>query len=228
MSGMNFRPVNPDPSLPNRCTLYLATMGGGKSQALQQNPAIPKKGARVILWDHAGDHEGLHYTTRRGFVRALRAGIEGGKGFRVAYAGPASVEDFEWWVSVVWRVLDGKYSTYVIVEELAEICPSSGRATPNAAIMLNQGRKFGLHFHGTSQRPQEVAKTYYTNCPVKYIGQQLGIDMQRKMAREIGLRPEQIAALQQLQFYRHDGTANAAELVTLKYKKPARVRWPEH
>lgn len=228
-SPMRFRPPNPNPSLPNLCTLYLACMGGGKSQAVYQNPDIPARGARVVLWDQSGDHPGLHYVSKHKFVHALQKGIEGGKGFRVAYAGPASVEDYEWWISVLWRVLDGRYLTYAIAEELAEVCPSAGRATPNAGILLNQGRKYGLRFHGTSQRPQEVAKTYYTNCPIKFVGQQLGIDMQTKMAREIGLQRADIAALDQLQFYRHDGTAARPELLKLKYKaKPAgAVRWPD-
>lgn len=200
-------------------------MGGGKSQALQQNPDIPKKGARVILWDHAGDHAGLHVTSRKQFVQALRFALKRGGGFRIAWAGASDVDTFEWFCGVVWRVLDGRYDTFLIVEELAAVCPSAGRATPNAGLLLNQGRKFGLTFHGTSQRPQEVAKTFYVNCPVKYIGQQMGFDMQRKMSREIGLQPSDIASLNPLEFFRHDGTAAKAERLKLKYKKPAGVKW---
>lgn len=224
---MRFRPANPNPALPPGHTLYLATTGGGKSQAVRQNPVIPKAGARVILWDHAGDHPGLHYHERRNFLRALATGLRSGGGFRVAYAGDQSVDAFEWFCEVVWSVLDGDRMTYVIAEELSAVCPHAGKAADNAAQLMNQGRKFGLQFHGTSQKPQEVSKTYFDQCSVKFVGQQKGLAMCRKMAAEIGVTPADIQALQPLQFYRDDGRAQAPELLTLSYRKPAGVVWKD-
>lgn len=224
---MRFQPVNPNPSLSARHTLYLATTGGGKSQAVLQNPAIPwrQKTARIVMWDQAGDYPGLHCDTRAGFIRHLRAGIAGGGGFRVAFSGPATVENFEWWCEVVWSILDGNHDTHIIAEELSGVCPSAGKATPNAAILLNQSRKFGGIFHGISQKPQEVAKTYYDQAALKYVGQQKGAAMRRKMAGEIGVTPDQVAALEPLQFFKDDGSAKEPDIVTLKYKKPTGVKW---
>lgn len=224
---MRFQPVNPNPALPPLHSLYLACTGGGKSQMVLQNPLIPWKTGRVILWDQAGDYPGVHCGTRAAFVKALRAGIAKGKGFRVAFSGPATIENYEWWCEVCWSVLDGNHITHMIAEELSGVCPSAGKATDNAAILLNQCRKFGGVFHGVSQKPQEVAKTYFDQCGIKYIGQQKGAAMRRRMAAEIGLTPEQIGELQPLQFYRDEGTAAAPELITLKYKsKPAgSVKW---
>lgn len=226
---MRFQPVNPDTSKPNRHTLYLATSGGGKSQALAQNPAVPRYGARVIGWDQAGDHAGLHFTSKKSFLSALRAGLNEhanrGRGFRVFYAGPADPDEFEWWCEVVWSVLDGRHDTFLLVEELSAVCRGAGKAPPNAAVLLNQGRKYGAVFHATSQKPQEVAKTYYDNCQHRFIGQQLGTDMRRKMARELGIREEEIAALEPLTFLQHDGSAKPPEVVRLSFKKPAGVIW---
>lgn len=226
---MRFQPVNPNPSLPSAHTLYLATTGGGKSQAVLQNGAIPwrRKGGRIVMWDQSGDYPGVHCSTRRGFLSALRAGIAGGTGFRVAFAGPATVENFEWWCAVVWSILDGNHLTHIIAEELSAVCPSAGKATPNAAVLLNQCRKFGGVFHGVSQKPQEVAKTYYDNAAHKMVGQQKGVAMRRKMAAEIGVTPEQIAALEPLQFYVDDGRAGEPALLKLRYKKPAGVIWKD-
>lgn len=221
---MRFRPSNPNPSLSAQHALYLATTGGGKSQALAQNPAIPKNG-RVILWDQAGDHAGLHYHEPRNFLKALKVGINRGGGFRIAFAGEQTVARWEWFCEVVWSVLDGNVMTYMIAEELSAVCPSAGKATDNAAALLNQGRKYGLAFHGTSQKPQEVAKTYFDQCSVKWIGQQKGAAMCKRMGAEIGVDASEVEQLQPLQFFRDEGRAGRPELITLRYRKPTGVRW---
>ena len=221
---MRFQPRNANTAHRNEHTLYLAASGGGKSQALAQNKAIPSKGARVILWDASGDHPGLHFEGRAKFIKALQKGISGGRGFRVAYAG-STVEDFEWWCEVCWSVLDGDHRTYLIAEELSQVCPSPAKATPCAAVLLNQSRKYGGIFHGTSQKPQEVAKTFYDQCEQKFIGRQKGEAMCKKMGREIGLQPEQIAALKELQFYHDSPKHEKPQLLTLKYKKIQGVKW---
>lgn len=222
---MAWEPKNRNLKLPNRHTLYLATSGGGKSQALGQNPEIPKAGARVILWDHAGDHPGLHYRSRVRFLTALDAANRSGGGFRIAYAGERSPEAFEWFMNVCWRMLDGNKLTYVLAEELSAVCTSTAKASPNAARFLNESRKFGGIFHGTSQKPQEVSKTYYDQCGLKFIGQQKGLAMRKRMAMEIGVAPTDIAALEQLEFYRDDGSAKDPELIRLAFKEPQGVRF---
>ena len=221
---MRFKPQNPNTAHKNRNTLYIAKSGGGKSQALAQNPAIPQTGGRVIMWDAAGDHPGLHFESRQKFIKALTKGIRSGRGFRVAYAG-SSVEEFEWWCEVCWSVLDGDYLTHLFAEELSQVSPSVAKASPNAAVLLNQLRKYGGIFHGTTQKPQEVAKTFFDQCDHKYIGVQKGEAMCKKMAREIGLQPEQIASLNDLQFYHDCPELAEPELITLKYKKIQGVKW---
>lgn len=222
---MRFQPPNPNPRWANEHTLYLGCSGSGKSQALEQNASVPKAGGNVILWDQAGDHAGFHYTSRDAFLRAVIRGVQAGRGFRIAFAGNATVENYEWWCEVVWSVLDGRRRTWAVVEELAAVCPSSGRATPNAGILLNQGRKFGLVFHGASPKPQEVAKTYYDNCNIKFIGQQNSATLRRRFAEELDLPVETIRNLEPMQFYRSTGTADAPEFLQLAYKKPQGVVW---
>jgi hypothetical protein len=222
---MRFRARNPNPSHPARHTLYLAATGGGKSQALKWNPEIPRKGARVVGWDHAGDHPGLHFYGRQSFIRALKHGIGRGGGFRIFYAGDKDPRAWEWWCEVVWAFLDGDHMTYAIGEELSAVCESTGKATPNAAVLLNEGRKYGLVFHGTSQKPQEVSKTYFDQCPIKFIGQQNSAAMCRRMSMESGATVAEIDALQPMQFFRSDGRKGGAELITVPYRAPAGVIW---
>jgi len=208
--------IQPRPSLPNKNTLYLARSGGGKSQALKQNRDIPKSGVRVILWDKSHDHKAHHYDNKKAFVRALMAGLGSGKGFRIAFSGGVGIEDFEWWCKAVWVALNGSHLTYVVVEELSEVCISVAKASPEAARLLNQGRKYGMRFHGTSQKPQEISKTYYDQCPVKYIGPQIGANV-RKFAKEIGGADSQVAGLGDLEFLVFDG--RSAIFKRFKYKK---------
>lgn len=215
---------NPNTRWPNEHTLYLAASGGGKSQALYQNPDVPKRGARVVMWDPTPDQPGLHFTSMAKFIRAYRAGIASGRGFRVGFSGNASLENYLLWCEVVWHSLDGRYRTYALVEELSAVSPHAGKAPDEAALLLNQGRKYGLVWHGTTQKPQEISKTYYTETERKWIGRQKGLDNQRKRAAEIGVTQEQIRALENLQFYYDDGTADAARLVQLKYKAVQGIR----
>ena len=130
---MRFRPKNPNPALPNRHTIYLAQSGFGKSQMLAQNPAIPRSGARVLMWDGAGDHPGLHFESKVKFLQALKKGCGSGNGFRLAFAG-SSVAEFEWWCEVCWSVLNGDQLTYLIAEELSQVSPGAAKASPNAAV----------------------------------------------------------------------------------------------
>lgn len=222
---MRVKPVNPNTAHNNGHTLYLAATGAGKSQMLNQNKAIPHKGVRTILWDPSGDHPGLHFESFGKFVQALRKALNRGGGFRIAFGGNRSVENYEAWCEVVWGVLDGNVETFAIVEELSAVCVTANKASPNAAVLLNEGRKYGLKFHGTSQKPQEISKTYYDQCEIRYVGRQKNGPMQRKMAVDIGVSPDAIRQLQNLQFYHDDGTADDPSLITIPYRPITGVRW---
>lgn len=212
--------INENTAHPNRNTLYIARSGGGKSQALGQNTEIPKSKARVILWDPNCDHRASRFDDRAQFALAVLAGINSGKGFRIAYSGTPDPDTFEWWCKVVWLALDGKHFTYAIAEELSAVCMNAGKAGPEAARLLNQGRKYGLRFHGTTQKPQEIYKTFYDQCEVFVIGQQRGGAVD-KFAKDLGIAREAIQGLQPLQFWVVDPKMNGGEptKVILKYKK---------
>ncbi len=210
--------INENPTLQNRNTLYLGRSGTGKSQALKQNAEVPETGARVVLFDPNCDHAAHRYASRSDFARALARANSSGKGFRVAYTGDASPDVHEWWCQCVLAVLDGERRTFVLDEEIASSCSRPGTADPYFRRLLNQGRKYGMRYHGTSQRPQEIPKTAYENCPVLYVGA-LKQHSARYLAREIGVSADEVAALEPLTFYRLDeNRARAAELVRLTYR----------
>ncbi len=210
--------INQNPSLNNENTLYLACSGGGKSQALKQNKQIPASKVRVLLWDPDNDHKSTRFECIEEYRKAVISGIKSGKGFRIAYSGSVTVDAFEQWCRIAWAVLDGRKMTYCIIEELADVSPSSAKATPAFGELLRRGRKYGARLHIVSQRGAEISKTVYTQCPIKFIGQQEGNDI-KNMAIHAGVSPENIKVLRPLQFYRKVSGPDGGQLVTFKYKK---------
>ncbi len=221
---MRVRPVNPNTRHKNLNTLFLGMSGTGKSQAMANH--VPRRGARVVLWDNAGDHAGIHTESKKTFIKLLRTGIRSNRGFRVAFAGN-SIDDFEWFCEVYWSILDGDYQTYMVAEELSQISPTAGKASPNGAVVLNQCRKFGGIFCGSGQKPQEISKTFFDQCEHKYIGHFRG-DNAIKMAKYLGKgsAPGQIENLKPLEFIVDNGQAGSDPVVKkLKYKPVTGVRW---
>lgn len=208
---------NPDTSLPNRNTLYLACSGGGKSQALFQNQDIPRSKARVVLWDPDEDHPARRFNTLPSFKAALAEELRRGRGFRLAYSGDADVETFEKWCQMVCMILDGGKMTYVVIEELADVSETAGKASEWFGRLLRRGRKYGARLHVTTQRGTEISKTAYTQCPIKWVGIQEGADTE-KMAKLCALSPAQIKELTPLEYWLKQA-GKEPERIKLQYKK---------
>lgn len=195
---------NPRTQLPNRNTLYLGSSGSGKSTALKFNPAIPAKGAPVLLFDPNEDHKAIRrYSNIRDWVRAVIHCDEvfrtTGRGYRLAYSGVNDLAAYLVWCKVAAQILNGRWLTYMIVEEMADVSPHAGTAPPPAKKLLNQCRKYGGVFHGTSQKPQEISKTYYENCDVRFIGRVRSMSQKKKMAEELGLTVPEFDALENIE-----------------------------
>lgn len=204
---------NPNTSLPNLNTFYAAMSGGGKSQAVKNQKLSP----RVIVWDPDEDHK---TRTRVYSITDLLAYLRnhGGKaGFSVAYSGDNSVKAFELFCGAVWAVLDGNKRTDCIIEELADVTPSSGKAGEWSGQLIRRVRKYGGVLHAVTQRPAEVPKTIYTQCAIKYIGMQEGDDLP-KMAKHAAVDPAQLAGLQPLEFIRKEN-GKEPEKVRFSFKK---------
>lgn len=214
---------NPNDALPNRHTLYLARSGGGKSQALKQNTELPHSGVRCLLWDPGKDHDyrrdkTYYFDTRAGFGRAAMAAIRSGQGFRIAYNGPRTLGVHEWWCALVMSLLDGRHLTYVVDEEVAQSCQGAGEAPPEFATLLREGRKFGLVYHATSQRPQEVSKTVYENSEVIYVGP-VATRTAKYMSEEMDVHPSVLKEQPDLTFHRLDPKAQPrVERIVHRYR----------
>ena len=123
----------------------------------------------------------------------------------------------EAWCSIIYESLNGDSLTYVIDEELSATSRSPAKADPALNLLLNQGRKFGLIYHGTIQYPQELPKTVYRACQTLFVGVQ-DIEAVRYVAKRLGVDPSKIADLKPLQFIR-SAKFEAQKTIQMKYKK---------
>lgn len=213
---------NPRPERPNKGCLYLAKPGGGKSQAMKQNPYLPKSGVRTLLIDPAHDQNlpgTVYISDRAEYARHVAKAVARGAGFRLAYDGPRSPEIAEWWFQVAWAIADGRRDTYLLIEELARICPNPGEAPYWHNLTLEEGRKYGLIYHATSQRPQSITKTAYHNVNNYLIGVQHQSNA-KTMAELADVDVNDIKSLQEMQFFtNHPWPRHQSRKLQLKYQK---------
>ncbi|WP_172806908.1 hypothetical protein [Endozoicomonas arenosclerae] len=176
----------------------------------------------MILWDSNCDHPCTRLRDWDDFVRQVARGLRSGKGFRIGYTPEdASPEEFEKFALLAWSMLDGKRPTYAIVEELADVSRHAGTAPGIVKKLMNQGRKYGLRFHGCTQRPEEIYKTFYTQVGITYYGRQKTVAQCQKFSKEIDIPFREIKALPDLCFYIDDGRTVTRK--QLKYKKAAKI-----
>lgn len=218
-------PINQSTKHKQENTLYLACSGGGKSQALYQNAAIPRRGVRAVMFDPDSDHPAKRFDSLSGFKAALIAALKQGGGFRIAYSGEADVKIFEAWCKMIWAILDGNHKTYIIIEELATVTETVTKATRFFGLLLNRGRKYGAKIHMTTQRGTEICKTAYIQSKYKYVGVQEGNDI-KKMADLCAISQERIRQLSELEYWFKQAGPHEPLLIKLDYIEPIHQRQP--
>lgn len=211
-------------SRPNRNTLYIALSGGGKSQALLQNAEMPGRGARVLLFDPNEDHPWCSRFDDLGkFKRAAKAACQqwykAKRGFRVAYTGPQSPKIHAQWCKFILTLLDGRFETWIIDEELSgSYGNTAAKAEYSHAVLMNQARKYGGIYHGTTQKPAEIPKTVYDQCAVWWIGQ-VGVSTAKRVAEEMFINYQLLIDQPELHFYIKDRKKYGREAV------PTQLNW---
>src|SRR5680860_1696967 len=141
---------------------------------------------------------------RQEFRKAVIAGVKSGKGFRLAWVGNQDMDEFEWWCDIVWHCLDGNVPLYFLIEELAAVQNSTGKASKNFGNLCNQSRKYNGIMHWSSQKPAEVSKTVLDQTENFYIGNPgkfCSPERAKILARVAECTPEELFALQDLTFY---------------------------
>ena len=156
-------------NLPNRHHQIIGTSGCGKSSWLRQNDDI-KKADIVIVWDPDEDHGGVLCKTRSQFDKALMAGLKVKKNVRIRYSvDQPTEEEFQWFCSRIWLVIDGRIKTAAVIEEIADVT-RVGAAFESWGQLLRKGRKYNLQLFVVSQRFAECDKTTKSQCLHKWVG----------------------------------------------------------
>lgn len=197
---------NPDTRLPNRHRLVLGATGAGKSQLIRA--LVPERGARVLGWDTDEDHQGHHFETRAAYARAVARALESGQPFRLMWAGANDLKTFEWWCALVFAALDGSKATEIIIEELADVSPSAGKASPKFGELIRRARKYNGRLTLATQRGTEISKTVYTQAAEFWIGRQEATDVAR-MSRLAAVTEGRLNAVKPLEYIRKNGPDTA-------------------
>lgn len=221
---------NKNTSRPNNNTLYIARSGGGKSQALIQNATIPHSGARVLLYDPNEDHPWcIRFDSidafKKAALSACKQWYKNKRGFRLAYVGEQTTQTHEQWCEFVCSILDGSHETYCIDEEISLSCESIARAAFWHRMLMNQGRKFGGIYHGTTQRPQEIPKTVFEQCEKWWVGG-VSKSLAKRLSDEMNVNANDLMNQQPLSFYVKDQKTFGftAKHTQLSYKNPDTVK----
>ncbi|PCJ42092.1 MAG: hypothetical protein COA71_05735 [SAR86 cluster bacterium] len=158
---------------------------------------IPKKGARVLVFDPNKDHGGVQFTDRSKYARALAVANRSGRGFRLSFVG-SGVDTFEWWCKCVLLVLDGSKTTYILCDEYSAQSPTSGLINPKAfpahAALWLQSRKYGGVIRAASHRPQNISKDALENAANIYVGG-MGSRARKSVNAETDIPVDDIKAL---------------------------------
>ena len=210
--------VNEDTSKHNRHVCVTAATGGGKSQCMYD--VVPAKGVRAVFWDVDRDHNCIHLRDKKQFVAAVNKAHKSGKPFRIGWCGDDDQDTFIWWCKVVWALLDGRYDTYVVVEEAADLDLGAGKPPLEFGRIIRRGRKYGAILVTCTQRCQEIPKGLLTQSAVLYIGPQAAHDA-RYLSKIAPVDPDILPRLDPLNFYRVEKGEASKVKITYKPKPKA-------
>ncbi len=107
-------------------------------------------------------------------------------------------------------------SCAVVVDELAEVTTPS-YAPPGWRKVCNKGRKRGLIVYGMSQYPAQVDKAFWGACTTIFTGRLITPAHAKAMSCQIGVAPDEIRALADLEYIEMDVRTGQISRGTGKY-----------
>ena len=167
--------INPNESHKNRHSLFMGMSGSGKTYYLGRHPWLKGSGKRLIVWDPYESHKVHYRKSLKDCGRQLAAAVRSKKGFKIGLSVNPTKNNYEAFCQMVWAALDGKKETFIIVEELADVT-GSGKGQGAWGQLVRVGRKYGAIIMPTTQRPQDIDKTLFTQSSRIWCGLVSGYD----------------------------------------------------
>lgn len=194
-------PGNADTSLPNRHVLYVGTSGSGKSSAVKATLAAGRP-SRLVLWDPESEYPaGVRLRTVAKLACALGSATASGKQYSISLGARPCVEGFERFCRAVWAVACSTRPMTVVIEELADVTRSAGKASPAWGELIRRGRKYGVTILAVTQSPTEISKTVYRNVGAKWVGMCETEAERMRMAAELDISRSKMAVMSPLEYY---------------------------
>lgn len=168
--------------------------GSGKSHYVKTCLAADRPD-RLLVFDPEGEYGGLaHQVDQLRDVLPCIAHKRFAVAFTPAPTPQQAADQFDVFCRIAWDCAQRYGAVTLAADELQQVTTPS-RAPPWWAACVRRGRKHGLTVYAAAQRPAEIDKTIYSNATVIRTGGLLYPDDQATIARAIGVRPDEVAAL---------------------------------
>lgn len=211
-------PDKPNESLSNNHTIFVASSGGGKTQAMVQKIKQIKGKKRLICWDTHASFKGKKLKNIIELVEELIKNYDNDD-FCICYQGKGGEQNFKKFTDMIWEFARGDKITHVVVDELADCTESIGKDRTGFGNLLRGGRKFGLVVYSTAVSVAEIPNTVWRESRTKYIGQQDNMsDIKRCADALIGVDQKDIKSLKPLEFL-IKSSDNKVSKEVINYKK---------
>ena len=191
-----------------KIVMVAGSSGSGKSAWVKQQV---RRATRLIVWD-VDDEYTAERCERIRDLRELAERLKTRKTGRFAYV-PHDPKDFGAWA----RLAFAWGECAVVAEELADVT-SPAKAPPGWGELVRRGRKRGVILYAVTQRPSESDKTALGNASEIHVGRLARAADRRYMAAELDIAPEEIAALNNLEYIHKDMAANTVKKGKLKFR----------
>ena len=182
---------------------FCGTSGSGKSHAMK---ATIEKEDRVLIFDPEGEYSATGrftqaepFTSAAAFAKAAEQRRAGR--FRLAFEGEGPAA-FDFFCAVAWKLAtDTQGGVTVVVDELAGVEKTNGKAQGLWHTILTRGRKHLIKVRAGAQSPTEVSKTIMRQRSHLWVGHMTRAADWQYIAAEIPVTVEQLQGLRPAPYF---------------------------